>query len=124
MDREKFENFFKRCKKGQFQNYNTDEAIDMIKASIKYDGHNKKQVIAIEEMAELQKEITKNLRCESPFDFYGVLEEISDVYICLKTLQIIYGISDEDINDGIDIKLNRLAIRNAENFIRESEEME
>ena len=124
MDREKFENFFKRCKKEKCQNYNTDEAIDIIKTSVKYDGYNKKQVIAIEEMAELQKEITKELRGESPFDFYGLLEEMSDVYICLKTLQIIYGISDEDINDGIDIKLNRLAIRNAENFIIESEETE
>lgn len=72
-------------------------------------------------MAELQKELTKELRGESPFDFYGMLEEISDVYICLKALQLIFDISDADINDGIDIKLNRLAIHNAGNFIKEVE---
>lgn len=122
MDREKFEMFFKRCIKEKCQTYNNDEAVDIIKTSIKYDGYAKKKIIAIEEMAELQKEITKDLREETPFDFYGILEEMSDVYICLKALQIIYAISDEDINNGIDIKLNRLAINNAGNFIKEVEE--
>ena len=121
MDREKFEMLFKNCKKGGYQTYNNDDAIDIIKRSIKYDGNTKKKIIAIEEMAELQKELTKELRGESPFDFYGMLEEISDVYICLKALQLIFDISDADISDGIDIKLNRLAIHNAGNFIKEVE---
>lgn len=121
MDREKFEMLFKNCKKGGGQTYNNNDAIDIIKRSIKYDGNTKKKIIAIEEMAELQKELTKELRSESPFDFYGMLEEISDVYICLKALQLIFDISDADINDGIDIKLNRLAINNAGNFIKEVE---
>lgn len=121
MDREKFKMLFKNCKKGGCQTYNNNDAIDIIKRSIKYDGNTKKKIIAIEEMAELQKELTKELRSESPFDFYGMLEEISDVYICLKALQLIFDISDADINDGIDIKLNRLAINNAGNFIKEVE---
>lgn len=121
MDREKFKMLFKNCKKGGCQTYDNYDAIDIIKKSIKYDGNTKKQIIAIEEMAELQKELTKELRSESPFDFYGMLEEISDVYICLKALQLIFDISDADISDGIDIKLNRLAIHNAGNFIKEVE---
>lgn len=121
MDREKFKMLFKNCKKGGCQTYDNYDAIDIIKKSIKYDGNTKKTIIAIEEMAELQKELTKELRSESPFDFYGMLEEISDVYICLKALQLIFDISDADISDGIDIKLNRLAIHNAGNFIKEVE---
>lgn len=121
MDREKFKLLFKNCKKGGCQTYDNYDAIDIIKKSIKYDGNTKKKIIAIEEMAELQKELTKELRSESPFDFYGMLEEISDVYICLKALQLIFDISDADISDGIDIKLNRLAIHNAGNFIKEVE---
>lgn len=121
MDREKFKMLFKNCKKGGCQTYDNYDAIDIIKKSIKYDGNTKKQIIAIEEMAELQKELTKELRSESPFDFYGMLEEISDVYICLKALQLIFDISDADISDGIDIKLNRMAIHNAGNFIKEVE---
>lgn len=121
MDREKFKMLFKNCKKGECQTYDNYDAIDIIKKSIKYDGNTKKQIIAIEEMAELQKELTKELRGESPFDFYGMLEEISDVYICLKALQLIFDISDADISDGIDIKLNRMAIHNAGNFIKEVE---
>lgn len=121
MDREKFKMLFKNCKKGGCQTYDNYDAIDIIKKSIKYDGNTKKKIIAIEEMAELQKELTKELRSESPFDFYGMLEEISDVYICLKALQLIFDISDADISDGIDIKLNRLAIHNAGNFIKEVE---
>lgn len=43
MDREKFEMLFKNCKKGGGQTYNNNDAIDIIKRSIKYDGNTKKK---------------------------------------------------------------------------------
>ena len=53
-------------------------------------------VVAIEECSELQKEITKMLRERG--NKMNLLEEMSDVYICLAELRWCYGITDHDLN--------------------------
>ena len=64
-----------------------------------------KMVIFMEEMAELQKEISKNIRGEG--DNLGTLEEIADVYLCLEMLCKIMGFDKKSVKKAIDIKLIR-----------------
>ena len=72
-----------------------------------------KVTIAMEEMSELQKELSKYLRGEG--DRIGILEEIADVYIMLGSLVDIFerdkdiDITRDDIKKAAYIKLDRLA---------------
>jgi NTP pyrophosphatase (non-canonical NTP hydrolase) len=53
-------------------------------------------LIAVEEMAELSKELLKNVnRGKKNFD--EIFEELADVSVQLEFLKIIYGISDENV---------------------------
>ena len=77
----------------------------------------------IEEMAELTQALNKLWRAEQGYinEYYdgykkgaavkicreSVIEETADVMICLKELKYILGVSDEEIKQYIDIKLNR-----------------
>ena len=76
-----------------------------------------KCIIAMEECAELIQEISKTMRRrEKRFDvwmstWHGLLEEMADVYICLRYLRYIFHISDALVEDAIDIKLRREAER-------------
>ena len=52
-------------------------------------------IIAIEELSELQKELTKNLRkCDNK---EHIVEEIADVQLVLEELKEYFGISQEEI---------------------------
>lgn len=76
-----------------------------------------KCTIAMEECAELIQEISKMIqKGEKGFDIwtphqFGLLEEMADVYICLRYLQCIFKIDDFVMEDAIDIKLRREAER-------------
>lgn len=76
-----------------------------------------KCTIAMEECAKLIQEISKTMRRgEKGFDIWishqlGLLEEIADVYICLRYLRHIFHISDALVEDAIDVKLRREAER-------------
>ncbi len=77
----------------------------------------------IEEMAELTQALNKLWRAEQGYinEYYdgykkgaavkicreSVIEETADVMICLKELKYILGVSDEEIKQYIDVKLNR-----------------
>lgn len=64
-----------------------------------------KCTIAIEEFAELQQQISKQIRgCG---DRIGLLEEMADAYICLNFLESIFDIKPEDLQKAIDVKLER-----------------
>lgn len=64
-----------------------------------------KCTVVMEELAELQQQISKQIRgCD---DTIGLLEEMADVYICLYFLGSIFGISREDLEKAIDVKLER-----------------
>ena len=68
-------------------------------------------VIAMEEMSELQKEISKCLRGKG--NRSDLLQEMADVYICLAYVQAIcaedpeFAFSDDDLDRAIDTKLLR-----------------
>jgi len=64
------------------------------------------EIMVIEEMAELTKEICKSIRGRD--NRVELIDEISDVTIMLEQVKIIFHIADEEINNQIDYKLKRL----------------
>lgn len=66
-------------------------------------------VVAIEEMAELQKEISKGLRNRP--DTIHMAEEIADVLIMIEQLKLIWAITDTEVKEWIDKKLLRTEVR-------------
>lgn len=62
-------------------------------------------IICMEELAELQQEVSKQLRNKG--NKYGLLEEMADVYICLGLLKKMFGYTDTDIAKAVKIKLDR-----------------
>lgn len=59
----------------------------------------------MEEFAELQQQISKQIRGYE--DRVGLLEEMSDAYICLEFLKSIFDITESDVKRAIDVKLLR-----------------
>lgn len=73
-------------------------------------GHTLQLVVAIEEMAELTKELCKSIRTSIENRIAGVTEETADVEIMLEQLKIIYG-NRAEVDDMRDQKLQRLQRR-------------
>lgn len=65
-------------------------------------------VMLIEEMAELQKEMTKLLRGKGDWDH--IVEEIADVEVLLDSIKYGYQISEQDIQKVKSEKMNRYLI--------------
>lgn len=82
-----------------------------LEKSIKVDGPRKKKIICMEEMSELIKEISEDLR--GNLRRACLIEEVSDVYICLMMLRIMLGINDDEIQKFIDYKVERQKERDA-----------
>ncbi|MBP3240080.1 MAG: hypothetical protein J6M92_05995 [Oribacterium sp.] len=82
-----------------------------LEKSIKVDGPRKKKIICMEEMSELIKEVSKDLRGNLRRAY--LIEEVSDVYICLMMLRIMLGINDDEIQKFIDYKVERQKERDA-----------
>ena len=61
-------------------------------AAVNHFGYQSQSMMAIEEMAELQKEICKHFRGKS--NFYQIAEEIADVQIMLEQLIILHDCRD------------------------------
>lgn len=78
---------------------------ELYKKAIETWGRDLQVVVAIEELSELQKELTKALR--SGYRTDGVAEEIADVKIMLEQLEIIFNIEDY-VSFWKDLKLSRL----------------
>ena len=68
-------------------------------------GGRTQEVIWIEELGELQHEITKSLR--GMLSKTHLVEEFADVLICLEQLKIKYNISDDELQEWIDYKYKR-----------------
>lgn len=96
------------------------EVIDnMINFTSKKDQNNerghKNLIIAMEELSELTKEISKSLRDEH--DRLGLMEEIVDVEHVILTLCNIFNISDDELNKIRYVKTKRILDRiNSEEF--------
>ena len=68
-------------------------------------GKEKQKIVAIEELSELQKELTKDLRRKG--NSYNIAEEMADVLIVWNELLDIYG-NKEKVEMFLDYKLERL----------------
>lgn len=82
-------------------------------------GIEKQSLVAMEELAELQKAISKLVRNPEektkPLEFKGLrhnlIEEMADVLICMDQLIVFYKINHKDIQSVIDSKQERQAKR-------------
>lgn len=82
-------------------------------------GIEKQSLVAMEELAELQKAISKLVRNPKentkPLEFKGLrnnlIEEMADVLICMDQLIEFYKISQYEIQDIIQAKQKRQAKR-------------
>lgn len=77
----------------------------IIRNSIKKYPWKLKCTVAMEEFAELQQQVSKQIRGYG--DKLGFLEEIADAYICLSFLKSIFDVKPEDLQKAIDVKLQR-----------------
>lgn len=81
------------------------ERRQIIRRSLQKHPWKLKCTVAMEEFAELQQQISKQIRgCG---DRIGLLEEMADVHICLNFLESIFDIKSEELQKAIDIKLDR-----------------
>lgn len=78
---------------------------EQLQLFINYFGEKYQKVLLFEEMSELQKEVCKELRGKG--DIPHIAEELADVYIMLQQMQLIYGITDEQIEYVVQEKIER-----------------
>lgn len=72
---------------------------------ISYYGHESQKMMLLEEMAELQKEICKDMRYDPDLD--AITEEVADVLIMLEQIQMMYHISETRLHAITNEKLHR-----------------
>lgn len=77
----------------------------IIRRSLQKHSWKTKCTVAMEEFAELQQQISKQVRGYG--DRIGLLEEMADAYICLEFLKSIFDITPEELQKAIDVKLQR-----------------
>lgn len=77
----------------------------ILRQSVAKDPWKLKCTIVMEELAELQQQISKQVRGYG--DRIGLLEEMADAYICLNFLESIFDIKPEELQKAIDVKLQR-----------------
>lgn len=92
-------------------NYEEREKV-YTKALIRY-GEENQMVVAIEEMSELQKEITKFLRGTG--NAGNLAEETADVLICLEQLIYMHG-----IGEMVELQMDRKVMRLEDKLKREA----
>ena len=68
-------------------------------------GKEKQTIIAMEEMAELTKELSKSLRGAD--NRQQILEEVADVEICLSEIRLMHNIQLNELAAMMDKKLKR-----------------
>lgn len=102
----------KECKEKKFINglnsgikFTDAERNEIVKKAVEHRGIETTGIICMEEMAELQQQISKYLRgCG---DRLCLLEEMADVYICLKYIEKVFEIHPNQTLKAIDVKLLR-----------------
>ena len=67
-----------------------EQRLNVLNSAIRTFGKESQKVVAIEELAELQKELTKDLRGKP--NLQKIAEEMADVEIVLEQLELIYGV--------------------------------
>ena len=72
-------------------------------------GKDMQTIIAIEEMSELIKELSKQKRGRDNKN--QIIEEMADVYICLEQLAIMNDIGYSELEDWVCKKIDRIENR-------------
>ena len=93
-------------------NEKMEEYAAVLEENIKEHGIVEETVIAIEECAELIQAISKVKR----YGFVGeykdnLIEEIADVSIVIREIMMMFGIADDDLENAIYAKVQRLKNR-------------
>ena len=90
----------------------TQQEKDLYERNIKYHGIEQETTIAMEECSELIQAISKCKRygCINKYR-ENLIEEMTDVLIMIDELKTIYQISDVDISDIRQYKMNRQSYR-------------
>ena len=85
---------------------------DLYERNIQYHGIEQETTIAMEECSELIQAISKCKRygCTDKYR-ENLIEEIADVLIIINELQLIYDISDNDIENIKNTKMDRMDYR-------------
>ena len=86
---------------------------DLYERNIQYHGIEQETTIAMEECSELIQAISKCKRYGGFIDNHrhNLIEEIADVLIIINELQLIYDISDNDIENIKNTKMDRMDYR-------------
>lgn len=102
---------FKNICNSSFNESNSQykDTIPVLKKAICKYGKQAQLDVAVEEMAELTKEIIKSKRGAS--NYHQIVEELADVYIMMTQIKLIYGIYDEELINAMDLKIARLEKR-------------
>lgn len=82
---------------------------EILKQAIETYGDNAQLDMCVEEMSELTKEICKFKR--GSINRNGIVEELADVTIMLEQLKIMFSVSERELNNVIDSKVDRLKER-------------
>ena len=82
---------------------------DISRKAIQHYGETIQMFVAIEEMSELTKELTKHMRGEDNKE--AMTEEIADVYIMIEQVMYMNEISLNDVVEKMHEKLNKLKER-------------
>lgn len=72
-------------------------------------GKEHQTFVAIEEMSELMKALTKNMRGEH--NRQDIVEELADVYIVLDQIMVMHGIDLDEVVKKMNEKAKRMADR-------------
>lgn len=108
MDREKFISQLSTTEKNIDKQWIMDVMKWSVDSNLK-DGNprgHRNLIIVMEELSELSKEISKELRGKG--DQYNILEELADVQLSIYYVQEVCGIKNEDLCKAMNIKMKRL----------------
>ena len=86
--------------------------IPILKQAIETYGADAQLNVAIEEFAELTKEICKHKRYAD--NTKAIIEEMADCYIMLEQMKMIFGLDNADVSNAMDRKISRLERRLSE----------
>ena len=87
-----------------------DEYVKLLNLANDKLGKEFQVMLALEEMAELAKELIKNINRKEN-NIQKIIEEIGDVCILLEQLKIVYNISEQELSNVVDKKMERLRSR-------------
>jgi len=87
----------------------TDPMELTIRRAIDIYGHKMQTLVAMEELGELQHELSKFIRGSG--DYNHLLEEYADVLIVLHQVKEMYNLAEPEIEREVTVKMERLKDR-------------